>query len=113
MITVSQPTARFAELADEPLPSTLEQARLWLERYTPQPGATLAEQGHFHALAAEVYKRITLTDPADKDRAGQWAQAEHDQAEHLYAQMAVRDALAFYLGPDFDHVDLGRTRGAS
>jgi hypothetical protein len=90
--------------ADE-LPETLELAHLWLAAHKPALDAPPAEQQRFHELSADIYTHVAITDPARKDWARKWAIAERQTALKLAAQIAVRAALASYLGPDFDASD--------
>jgi hypothetical protein len=86
----------------EDWPETLEQAHMWLDACNPGPDASLLEQERFQDLSADVYAHVAVTDPAHKDWARQWGVAAREKATQLHARIAVRKALVFYLGPDFD-----------
>lgn len=104
MTTNGQQQEQFPELGGAGVPTRLEEAHWWLSGHEVSPTASLEEQRHYHALAAEVYRLVAGTDPISKDRvrAREWARAEQDQAGLLAARIAVHGAFASYLGPDFD-----------
>lgn len=93
-------TAQSGQARSETWPVTLEQAHIWIGAREPAAPASPAAEKEWRELAAQVYERVATTDTRWAKRAREWAHAEQETAFRLGAQIAVREAMGYYLGTD-------------